>query len=139
MKNIRAAISISGVFIGFIVVVAASIVFSIFSPFIFSKLVQTGDLDVLMISTGPLVYALTVLFTAAALGVFICAKIANRANIVNSILVILIYAAFSYWLSTAPSNQNQPYPQWFVFLSYVLLVPAAGVGHQAFLWIHKNE
>ena len=130
-------ISISGVLAGFVVVVATTIVLSILSPFIFSKLVMTGDMDILMTSTGPLSYALLVILVSSAFGAFICNKVANRGEIFNTFLVVLLYAAFSYWLSTSPSNLSKPYPQWYVWMSYLLLLPGAFTGYGIFVWLEK--
>lgn len=132
------SVSTSGVLAGFFVVVATSIMLSILSPFIFSKLVRTGDLDVLMTSAGPLSYALVVLFISAAFGVFTCQKVANSSKIINTTLVVLLYALFSYWLSNSPSNANNPYPQWYVLMSYVILVPGAFVGNKVYFWLHES-
>lgn len=134
LKNI----SISGVLVGFIVVVATTIVLSILSPLIFSRLVQSGDMNALMTSMGPLNYALAVIFISSAFGVFICNKVANSNKLINAILVMALYAAFSYWLSTTPSNLNNPYPQWYVVMSYILLVPGAYVGYQISARLNKN-
>ena len=134
MKNF----SISGVLTGFVVVVATSIVLSILSPIIFAKLVRTGDMDVLMTSAGPLGYSLAVLLISSAFGVFVCNRVANSRNIINPILVVLLYAAFSYWLSTTPSNANNPYPHWYVLTSYLLLVPGAYIGDRIYFWVSKN-
>ena len=132
-------ISISGVLVGFIVVVATTIVLSILSPFIFSKLVQTGDMDILLTSTGPLAYAIVILFVASAFGVFIGHKVANSSKLVNAVLVVILYAAFSYMLSTAPSNENKPYPPWYVVTTYVVLLPGAYAGHRLFVRLNKSE
>ena len=131
MQSLK-SLSPSGILAGFAVVVATTIALSIPSPFIFSQLVRDGDMDVLMTSPGPLGYALLVLFASSAFGVFVCNKVANGARIINPILVVTLYAAFSFWLSTTPSNQDNPYPQWYVILSYVLLAPGAWVGHRIF-------
>ena len=123
-------ISISGVLSGFVVVVATTIVLSILSPIIFTKLVQSGDMDILLTSTGPLVYAVFVLLVSTAFGVFVCHKVAGSPFLVNTILVVVLYAAFSYLLSTAPSNEIKPYPLWYVVTTYLVLIPGAYVGHQ---------
>lgn len=132
------SISISGVIAGFLVVIATSIALSILSPLIFSRLVRTGDMDVLMSSAGPLGYALAVLLISSAFGVFICNKMANSSKIIYTTLVVLLYAAFSYWLSTSPSNVSNPYPQWYVLMSYVILVPGAYVGNKVYFWLHER-
>ena len=132
-------ISISGVLVGFVVVVATTIVLSILSPFIFSGLVETGDLDILVTSTGPLVYAIIVLFVATAFGVYAGNKVANSARVVNAILVVLLYAAFSYLLSTSASNKIKPYPLWYVVTSYAVLLPGAFVGHRLSARLSRKE
>lgn len=132
-------ISISGVLAGFVVVVATTIVLSILSPIIFAKLVQSGDMDVLLTSTGPLVYALMVIFVASAFGVYICHKVANSSTLINTILVVALYATFSYVLSTAPSNEIKPYPSWYVVATYVILIPGAYVGYQMAVRLNKSR
>ena len=132
------SVNITGVLVGFLVVVAASIVLSILSPVIFTKLVQTGNINVLMTSTGPLSYALIILFISSAFGVFICNKVANSNKMINAILVVALYAAFSYWLSTSPSNRIKPYPHWYVVMSYIMLLPGAYAGHQVSIRLNKN-
>ena len=122
-------ISISGVLVGFVVVVATTIVLSIFSPFLFSSLVETGDLDILLKSTGPLAYALVVIFVATMFGVYAGNKVANSVKLINGVLIIVLYAAFSYMLSVSPSNKIKPYPLWYVVTSYVVLLPGAIAGH----------
>jgi len=132
------SISISGVLVGFVVIVATSIVLSILSPFIFSNLLKTGDWNVLITSAGPLSYALTVLFIASVFGVFICNKVASNNELINAILVVALYIAFTYWLSTSPSNMDKPYPQWFKVMSYLILAPGAIVGHYLSIKLNKN-
>lgn len=133
------SISISGVMAGFIVMVATSIVLSIVSPLLFSDLVKTGDLDILLKSTGPLSYALVTLFVASVFGIFICGKVANSTKSINSFLVVVLYAAFTYWLSTSPSNIRNPYPEWYVAMSYLLMAPGAIVGHYLSVKLNKNS
>ena len=125
--------------VGFVVVVATTIVLSILSPFIFSRLVQSGDMDILLTSTGPLVYAVVVLAASSAFGVFICHKVANSSKPANAVIVIVLYAAFSYMLSTAPSNEDKPYPPWYVVTTYVVLLPGAYAGHRLFVHLNKSE
>ena len=87
-----------------------------------------------MSSAGPLSYALAVLLISSAFGVFICNKMANSSKIINTTLVVLLYAAFSYWLSTSPSNLSNSY----VLMSYVILVPGAYVGNKVYFWLHER-
>ena len=131
-------LSVAGILAGFVVVVATTIVLSILSPIIFTKLVQSGDMDILLTSTGPLVYALIVILVSSAFGVFICHKVADSPFLVNTILVVLLYAAFSYLLSTAPSNEIKPYPLWYVVTTYLVLIPGAYIGHRLAARILRN-
>lgn len=124
-------ISTVGVLVGFVVVVATSVVLPILSPIIFSQLLRSGDKDVLTTSAGPLGYALVVIFVAAAFGVLACSVVAQKARWINVILVIALYAAFTYWLSQSPSNLAKPYPNWYVLMGYVVLIPGAFAGHYA--------
>lgn len=123
------SVSVPGVLVGFVTVVASSIVFSLLSLVIFSGLVESGGDDVLMTSTGPLSYALGVLAVSTVLGVVVCSKLSGMPSPVNTIGVIVAYGAFAYLLSRSPSNAARPYPEWFVVASYLILVPSAIVGH----------
>lgn len=136
--SILKQIHISGVLVGFIVVVSTTIVLSIFSPLIFSKLAHSGDKSALLTNTGPLSYAIGVIFISTAFGVFICNKVAQRNKLVNGVLVIALYAAFTYWLSLSPSNRVKPYPDWYVFMNYVMLAPGALAGYSASKRFNKN-
>lgn len=131
-------ISVSGVLVGFVVVVATSIVLSIVSPLVFSGLVHTGDLDALVTHPGPLSYALVVIFISSAFGVFISIKVAEKTNWINVTLVIILYGAFTYWLSLSSSNQAKLYPDWYVLMSYVVLIPGAIVGYYSSKRFTKN-
>ena len=131
-------ISPVGVLVGFVVVVATSIVLSIFSPIFFSQLVRSGDMNSLVTSPGPLSYALVVIFISTAFGVLACSMVAQRTKLVNVVLVVALYGAFSYWLSLSPSNQAKPYPDWYILMSYIVLIPGAMVGHYASRTFVKN-
>ena len=131
-------ISISGVLVGFVVIVATSIVLSIVSPLIFSGLVRSGDMDALVTNPGPLSYSLIVIFISSAFGVFTSSKVAEKTSWVNMVLVIVMYGAFTYWLSLSSSNQAKPYPDWYVLMSYFVLVPGAIAGYYASKKFAKN-
>ena len=121
--------SIAGILVGLVTVVACSIVFSLLSLALFAELVARGPDDILTTSTGPLLYAVCVLFVSVVLGIFVCARVAGRAARLDAALVVLLYAAFTYALSRSPSNLNTAYPAWFVLSQYLVLLPAAAVGH----------
>lgn len=122
---------IAGALVGFVVVVASSIVLSLVSPLIFFRLVQSGDLDVLVTSPGPLAYGLAVIFISSAFGVFVCGMVAGKILWINAVLVIALYGGFTYLLSLSPSNQAMPYPGWYVLTSYIVMLPGALAGHYA--------
>ena len=122
-------ISVAGILVGFVTVVASSIVFSLLSLFIFSELIEGGGDDVLMTAAGPLVYATAVLALSMILGVIVCSRLSKAVSLVNTIGLVIVYCAFSYMLSQSPSNLTMPYPDWFVAMKYAILFPAAFVGH----------
>lgn len=117
--------------VGFVVVVATSIVLSILSPIFFSQLVRSGEMDSLITNPGPLSYALAVVFISTSFGVLACSMVAQKARLINAVLVVVLYAAFTYWLSLSPSNQAKPYPDWYIWMSYIVLIPGAMLGHYA--------
>lgn len=72
-------------------------------------------------------------------GVWMAVKLARRRSIYNALGVALLYALFAYLLSQSPSNLENAYPQWFVIVSYVILLPAALLGHVMLGIINKEE
>jgi O-antigen ligase len=131
-------VSFLGVFVGFIVVVATSIVFSLLSLAIFSFMItEDAPLNILSISTGPLVYSLFIIFVAAITGILIASKIAGYSSWPNAVGVVVLYTLFSYWLSQSPSNIGK-YPQWFVITSYILLIPSIFCGYYLSTKMSKN-
>ena len=122
-------VSVLGILVGFVMTVASTIAFSLFSIAIFANLIEGGSDDVLMTSTGPLLYALAVLALSVVLGVWVCSRVSKLFSVVNSLGVVAVYGTFSYLLSQSPSNLDNPYPMWFVVSSYVILVPSAALGH----------
>jgi hypothetical protein len=131
-------ISPLGIFVGFITVVATSIVLSLLSLVIFSYLMtKDAPLNILNVSTGPLMYSLVVLFAAVVTGVLVASRLAKYNSLHNAVGVVLVYALFSYWLSQSPSNMGN-YPEWFVFASYIVLVPAMFFGYFLSAKVSKN-
>jgi hypothetical protein len=131
--------NVLGVFVGFVTVVATSIVLSLLSLAIFTEmLTKNAPLDILTTSTGPLVYSLFALFVAIVVGVFVTSQLSKRVSIINSIAVVVVYGLYAYWLSQSPSNLEKPYPGWYVISSYVLLFPAALIGHLISEKMSKN-
>lgn len=86
----------------------------------------------LTVSTGPLLYALGALAVAAALGVWVCAVLSKTPAAVNAAGVVVLYGLFTYLLGQSPSNLDNPYPGWFEVARYLILVPAAAVGHRLY-------
>jgi len=131
-------ISPLGIFVGFITVVATSIVLSLLNLVIFSHLMtEIAPLNILYESTGPLMYALSVLFIAVVTGVLVASKLAKYNSLHNAVGVVILYALFSYWLSQSPSNIGK-YPEWFVFASYIVLLAAMFVGYFLSARVSKN-
>jgi hypothetical protein len=127
-----------GVFLGFIVVVVTSIVLSLLSLVIFSNLItKNAPLNILEISTGPLIYSLAVIVISVISGIFVTANTAKYNSIYNAIGVVTLYVVFTYLLSQSPSNVGK-YPQWYVIAGYVVLIPALIVGHFSSNKINKN-
>ena len=122
--------NVLGIFVGFITAVATTIVLAILMLAIFSPmLTRDAPQDILMISTGPLLYSLASLWVAISVGVYVTAQLSRRARLTNAVALAIGYALYSYWLSQSPSNLDRPYPDWYVISSYVLLLPAALLGH----------
>ena len=122
-------LSIPGVLVGFVTTVATTIVASLLSLALFADLIEEGPDDVLMIATGPLLYALLALSVATVLGVWVCASLSRTPAAVNALGIVVLYAVFSYLLSRSPSNLDNPYPHWFEVARYLVLLPAAAFGH----------
>lgn len=106
-----------GVAVCFVTLVATTMVLSKFSLFLFAGLIEGGDENVLMTSVGPLSYALGVLVAVTVLGVWVCSRVAGSASLVDATRIIVLYAAFSYWLSQTPSGLEYPYTRWFEIAS----------------------
>ena len=127
-----------GIFLGFVTVVATSIVLSMLSVVIFSDLLTDGaPLNILNVSTGPLVYSLLVVVLAVVVGILVASKLAKYNSLANAIGVVFVYGLFSYWLSQSPSNLGK-YPEWYVWASYLVLFPATLVGYYLSSWCSKN-
>jgi hypothetical protein len=127
-----------GIFVGFVTVVATSIALSLLSVVIFSHLItDDAPLNILNISTGPLIYSLLVILVAVVVGILVSSKLAKYNSLTNAIGVPLLYALFSYWLSQSPSNIGK-YPEWYVLASYLELLPATAIGFFLSSWAAKN-
>ena len=123
-------LSFPAIFLGFISLVASTIALSFLNLIFFSGLLtKDASLDILLTSKGPLVFSLFVLFVSALTGLFVASRVAGYRSLLNSICVVFVYALFSYFLSQSPSNLEKPYPSWFTFSSYILLIPAVLIGH----------
>ena len=119
-----------GIFVGYITAVATTIVLAILMLAIFSSmLTRSAPQDILMTSTGPLLYSLASLWVAIVVGVYVAAQLSQGARLANAVALAIVYALYSYWLSQSPSNLDRPYPDWYVISSYALLLPAALLGH----------
>lgn len=122
--------TILGIFVGFIAIIASSIVLSLLSIAIFSGLLtKDAPLDILMTSTWPLVYALIVIVISIIVGVFVSASLSKRTSLVGAFSVVILYGLFSYWISQSPSNLEKAYPYWYTISSYVILFPSAILGY----------
>ena len=126
------------VFLGFIVVVVTSIVLSLLNLVIFENLItKNAPLNILEVSTGPLIYSLAVIVISVIFGIFIAANMARYNSIYNAIGVVTLYVIFTYLISQSPSNMGK-YPQWYIVASYAVLIPALIVGHSLSAKLSKN-
>jgi len=132
------SISFKGISVGAITVIAVNIVFSIFMPLVFSGLVRTGQLDVLIVSFWPQIYTLANLVISGVIGIYICSVVAHQASLINSAGVILISALIAFVLNQPVSEWSPAPPFWFAVASYLLLVPTLVIGHYSAKLSQRN-
>lgn len=122
-------LSIKGVVVGSITVIASSIVLSMLMPLFFVDLIKTGKLDVLITSFWPQIYTLGVVLVSGVFGVYISSVVANRASWLNSVGVILVSVLLTYIINKPTSEFTKAYPMWFSVLSYSLCFVSLVIGY----------
>lgn len=121
--------SAKGLAVGAVTVIATSIVLSVFMPLVFSDLVRTGQMDILIMSFWPQIYTLANLVVSGVFGIYICSVVAGKVSWENAFGVILISALMAFILNQPVSEWSSTPPTWFAVASYSLLVPTLVLGH----------
>lgn len=121
--------SFKGIVVGAVTVIATNIAFSILMPLVFSDLIRTGQLDVLIVSFWPQIYTLASFLISGVFGIYICSVVAHQASWPNAFGVTLISALMAFVMNQPVSEWSSAPPDWFTVASYLLLVPALVVGH----------
>lgn len=132
-------ISIKGIAVGSITVIATSIVLSILMPLVFIDFIKTGKLDVLITSFWPQIYTLGVVFVSGVFGIYIGSSAANKVKPVNSVAIILVSLLLTYIVNQPVSEFAKIYPTWVTISSYILCASSFFIGHYLSIKLITNS